>query len=313
MTDRSFRQRHPVLLGFLILGAIFFLFWGGMAYFISTIIKPRTELFGAKEAIGVIEVKGLITSSEETIRWLTEFRNNKSIKAIIIRIDSPGGAVGASQEIYREVQQTNLVKPVVASMGSVAASGGFYAAIGAGKIVANPGTLTGSIGVIVKIANLKELFDKIGYQSEVVKSGRLKDIGSPERMLLPEEREMLQEVIDTLHRQFIGDIVQGRGLPEQLVMELADGRIFSGAQAQELGLVDQLGNFTDAVKLASEAGGLKTEVPRLVYPVERDFSILRFLTGGEQIELLNRLLQPAPVLSYEWLLTVRGAGQSITD
>jgi protease IV len=313
MTDRSFRQRHPVLLGFLILGAIFFLFWGGMAYFISTIIKPRTELFGAKEAIGVIEVKGLITSSEETIRWLTEFRNNKSIKAIIIRIDSPGGAVGASQEIYREVQQTNLVKPVVASMGSVAASGGFYAGIGAGKIVANPGTLTGSIGVIVKIANLKELFDKIGYQSEVVKSGRLKDIGSPERMLLPEEREMLQEVIDTLHRQFIGDIVQGRGLPEQLVMELADGRIFSGAQAQELGLVDQLGNFTDAVKLASEAGGLKTEVPRLVYPVERDFSILRFLTGGEQIELLNRLLQPAPVLSYEWLMTVRGAGQSITD
>jgi protease IV len=313
MTDRSFRQRHPVLLGFLILGAIFFLFWGGVAYFVSTIIKPRTELFGAKEAIGVIEVKGLISSSEETIRWLTEFRNNKSIKAIIIRIDSPGGAVGASQEIYREVQQTNLVKPVVASMGSVAASGGFYAAIGAGKIVANPGTLTGSIGVIVKIANLKELFDKIGYQSEVVKSGRLKDIGSPERMLLPEEREMLQEVIDTLHRQFIGDIVQGRGLPEQLVMELADGRIFSGAQAQELGLVDQLGNFTDAVKLASEAGGLKTEVPRLVYPVERDFSILRFLTGGEQIELLNRLLQPAPVLSYEWLLTVRGAGQSITD
>jgi protease IV len=304
MTNRPFRQRHPVLLGFLILGAIFLLFWGGMAYFLSSFFKsPRTELFGAREAVGVIELKGLIATPEETIRQLTEFRRNNTIKAIVLRIDSPGGAVGASQEIYAEVRRTNEIKPVVVSMASVAASGGLYAALGAERILANPGTLTGSIGVIIKFVNLRELFEKIGYQSEVIKSGRLKDIGSPDRPLLPEERQMLQEVIDSVHRQFIGAVAESRGLPEQLVAGLADGRIFSGEKAKELGLIDQLGNFTDAVNLASELGGIKTEPPPLIYPVERDFSLLRFFIRTEEAELFNRFLRPAPVLAYEWLAT----------
>jgi protease IV len=303
MPNRSFRQRHPVLLGFLILGAIFLLFWGGMAYFLSSFFKsPRTELFGAREAVGVIELNGLIATSEETIRQLTEFRRNSAVKAIVVRIDSPGGAVGASQEIYVEVRRTNEVKPVVVSMGSVAASGGLYAALGAERIIANPGTLTGSIGVIIKFANLKELFDKIGYQSEVIKSGRLKDIGSLDRSMLPEERQMLQEVIDSVHRQFIGAVVESRGLPEEQVAGFADGRIFSGQKAKELGLIDQLGNFTDAVKLASELGGIKTEAPPLIYPAEKDFSLLRFFVRTEDAAMLNRFLRPAPVLAYEWLV-----------
>jgi protease IV len=304
MTERSFRQRHPVLLGFLILGAIFLMFWGGMAYFFSFFFKsPSADLFRAKEAVGVIELKGLITSSEETIRQLTDLRHNNAVKAILVRIDSPGGAVGASQEIYAEVRRTNEVKPVVASMGSVAASGGLYAALGAGKILANPGTLTGSIGVIVKFANLKELFDKIGYRNEVIKSGRLKDTGSPDRPLLPEERQMLQEVIDSVHRQFIGAVVESRGLSEQAVTGIADGRIFSGEKALELGIIDQLGNFTDAVKLASELGGVKADPPILIYPAEKEFSLLRYFVRTDEADLVNRFLRSGPVLAYEWLVT----------
>jgi protease-4 len=303
MTEGSFRQKHPVLLGFLILGAIFLLFWGGMTFFLAGVLSPeRSELFQGKEGIGVVELKGLIVSSEETVRQLTAFRRDKRIKAILLRIDSPGGAVGASQEIYAEVKRTNEVKPVVASMASVAASGGFYAALGAGRIFANPGTLTGSIGVIVKFANLKELFDKIGYKSEVIKSGKLKDVGSPDRPLTPMERQMLQGVIDSVYRQFVADVAASRNLPVQQVAQVADGRVFSGETAKKLGLVDELGNFTDAVKLAAKLGGLETDHPHLVYPEEKGFSLLRLFAGGEKAELFSHFLRNGPILAYEWLL-----------
>jgi protease IV len=303
VTEGSFRQKHPVLLGLLILGVIFLLFWGGMTLFLARVLSPdRGELFRGKEAVGVVEIRGLIVSPEETIRQLTAFRRNEGIKAILLRIDSPGGAVGASQEIYAEVKRTSEVKPVVASMASVAASGGFYAALGAEKIFANPGTLTGSIGVIVKFANLQELFEKVGYKSEVIKSGKLKDIGSPDRELSPDERQMLQGVIDSVHRQFVADVAASRNLPEEQVAELADGRIFSGETARELGLIDELGNFTDAVKLAAALGGLKTETPHLVYPEKRGFSLLELVAGGEKAELFGRFLRTGPILAYEWLL-----------
>lgn len=307
MTKGSFRQDHPILLGFIILGAIFLFFWGGMAFFVSKLLAPsKPDLFGGREAVGVVELKGLIVTPEETIRQLTTFRRNKNIKAIVLRIDSPGGAVGASQEIYAEVKQTNQVKPVVASMASVAASGGFYAALGAEKIVANPGTLTGSVGVIVKFANLKELFAKIGYESEVVKSGRLKDIGAPDRSLSEEEREMLQEVINNVHRQFVSAVAESRGLPEEQVIPLADGRIFSGEQAKALGLVDQLGHFSEAVTLAASLAGLTTKTPPLIYPEERDFSWLQLFATGEEAKLFNRLWKRMPSLSYEWVM---GSGE----
>jgi protease-4 len=274
-----------------------------MTYFLAGVLSPdRGELFRGKEAVGVVELRGLIISPEETIRQLTSFRRNKGIKAILLRIDSPGGAVGASQEIYAEVKRTNEVKPVVATMASMAASGGFYAAMGAEKIIANPGTLTGSIGVIVKFANLQELFAKVGYRSEVIKSGKLKDIGAPDRALAPEERQMLQGVIDSVHRQFVADVAASRSLPEQQVAELADGRIFSGETAKELGLIDELGNFTDAVKLASSLAGLETDTPQLVYPEEKGFSLLQLLAGGERAELFVHLFRTGPILAYEWLL-----------
>lgn len=277
-------------------------FWGGITLFVSGITgRSQSDLF-LKDGIGVVEVKGVIVESEEVVENLITFREEPKIKAIVLRIDSPGGAVGASQEIYDEVKRTAKVKPVIASMGSVAASGGLYVSLGAGKIVANPGTLTGSMGVILKFANLEGLFDKIGYKDEVVKSGRLKDIGSPSRTMTAEEREILQGMIDNVQEQFVQAVSESRSLPAGEVKKIADGRIFSGQQAKEYGLVDRLGNFSDAVMLAAELAGMDTKkkMPELIYLKEDDFSLLRLLTGKSGGALLQRPGLNGPVPAYEW-------------
>ena len=298
---RLFRQAHPILAGFLLLAGIVFIFFGGITFFIVKLThRTSADIFISRPGVGVIELKGIITRSEETIADLIKFKNNDNVKAIVVRIDSPGGAVGASQEIYRELRRVGRVKPVVASMGSVAASGGYYSAIGAGKIVASPGTLTGSMGVILKFANLEEIFHKIGYKSETIKSGKYKDMGSPSRSLTGEEREMLQDLLDNVHGQFIRDIAESRNLGEEEVREIADGRIFSGEQARDLGLVDELGNFTDAVLLAADLGGLHDSDPNLIYPEKNDFNMLKFIGGKKGEALLNSLIKPEPVLAYQW-------------
>ncbi|MFQ6758693.1 signal peptide peptidase SppA [Desulfovibrionaceae bacterium CB1MN] len=281
-------------------------FWGGITFFVTSLTGPsKSELF-LQEGLGVIDVKGVILESEEILANLVAFREEPKIKGIVLRIDSPGGAVGASQEIYDEVRRTSKVKPVVASMGSVAASGGLYVSLGAGKIVANPGTLTGSMGVILKFANLEGLFDKIGYKNEVVKSGRLKDIGSPSRPMTEEERQMLQSMIDNVQEQFVQAVSESRSLPVAEVRKIADGRIFSGQQAKEYGLVDQLGNFSDAVMLAAELAGIKSDkMPELIYPQEDDFSFLRLMTGKNSESLLQQTGLSGPLLAYEWTGTLR--------
>ena len=281
-------------------------FWGGITFFVTSLTGPsKSELF-LQEGLGVIDVKGVILESEEILANLVAFREEPKIKGIVLRIDSPGGAVGASQEIYDEVRRTSKVKPVFASMGSVAASGGLYVSLGAGKIVANPGTLTGSMGVILKFANLEGLFDKIGYKNEVVKSGRLKDIGSPSRPMTEEERQMLQGMIDNVQEQFVQAVSESRSLPAAEVRKIADGRIFSGQQAKEYGLVDQLGNFSDAVMLAAELAGIKSDkMPELIYPREDDFSFLRLMTGKNSESLLQQTGLSGPLLAYEWTGTLR--------
>ena len=306
MSQGLFRHKHPVLTGLLVLGGIMLFFWGGITFFVSSLVGPsKSELF-LKEGIGVIDVKGVILESEDTLANLVAFREEPKIKAIVLRIDSPGGAVGASQEIFDEVRRTSKIKPVVASMGSVAASGGLYVSLGASKIVANPGTLTGSMGVILKFANLEGLFDKIGYKNEVVKSGRLKDIGSPSRPMTAEEREMLQGMIDNVQDQFVQAVSESRSLPAPEVRKIADGRIFSGQQAKEYGLVDQLGNFSDAVILAADLAGMKSEkMPELIYPQEEDFSFLRLMTGKNSESLLQHTGLSGPLLAYEWTGTLR--------
>jgi protease-4 len=300
--ERLFRQKHPLLTGFFILGMMLMFFWIGIAFFVVSMGRHAgSSPFRVAEAdqVGVIELKGIITEADETLARILQFRKSKSIKAVVVRIDSPGGAVGASQEIFSELVRTNREKPVVASMGSVAASGGYYAAIGAGKIVASPGTLTGSMGVIFKFPNLEEIFQKIGYKDEVVKSGKLKDIGSPSRPLTKEERALLQALLDEVHAQFIRDIAQSRNLPEEEVRKVADGRIFAAETAKELGLIDELGNFNDAVALAAKLAGLDTETPDLVYPEEDELSFFKMLAEQNASSLFGRFFSRNPVLFFE--------------
>jgi len=298
----SFRQKHPILLGLFILTGIFFLFLGGVSLLISSLLSngSKTDIFAKKEGVGIVELKGLIVSSEQVLKHLTEFRNNPNVKSIVLRIESPGGAVGASQEIYKEVMRTNEVKPIVASMGSMGASGGYYAALGAENIIANPGTMTGSIGVIVKFPNLEGFFEKIGYKSEVIKSGPLKDVGASNRPMSEEERKLMQDLIDNVYGQFVRDIALARGMDEETVQGLADGRVYTGEQALEVGLIDSLGNFTDAITAAAEMGGLDVRDPQLIYPkVDRKFSLFNLLTNAEQ-SLVDNFAPLYPILSYEW-------------
>jgi protease IV len=239
--------------------------------------------------VGLIDVKGTIISSQETLKQITNFRKEASIKAIVLRIDSPGGSVGPSQEIYREIRRTAQSKPVVASLGSVAASGGYYIASAASYIVANPGTITGSIGVIIHFPNLQELFGKIGYQMITIKSGQFKDIGNPARDMTPEEKELLQATIDETYHQFVRDVALARNLPEDRVREVADGRIIMGEKALELKLVDQLGNFEDAVAKAGELAKIEGE-PEVVKPKKSKFSLLDLVLGSDVGERMNEII-----------------------
>jgi len=222
------------------------------------------------EKVGVIRIEGVITDSRETIEELRRFRDNPSIKAEVLRIDSPGGGVVPSQEIHAELlkaRKDGRLK-VVASMGNLAASGGYYIAVATDKIVANPGTLTGSIGVIMELANVQGLLEKVGVQSVVIKSGRYKDLASPFRAMSAEDRALLQSVLDDVHDQFIRAVATGRALKVDQVRDLADGRIFTGRQARTAKLVDELGDLQDSIKLAARLVGIEGE-PRVVEPRKR--------------------------------------------
>jgi protease IV len=222
------------------------------------------------ERVALIRIEGVILDSRETIEELHRFTDKPSIKAVVLRIDSPGGGVVPSQEIHREVlkaRKDGRLK-VVASMGNLAASGGYYIAVATDKIVANPGTLTGSIGVIMELANVQGLLEKVGVQSVIIKSGRYKDLASPLRAMSEEDRALLQRLLDDVHDQFIQAVAAGRALNVEDVRPLADGRIFTGRQARTAKLVDELGDLQDAIKLAARLVGIEGE-PRVVEPRKR--------------------------------------------
>lgn len=227
--------------------------------------------FGDK--IGLVRVEGAIYNSRPAMDEIVEFGKNDDIKALLVRIDSPGGGVAASQEIYEELKKvSDQGKPVIASMGSLAASGGYYVACGADAIVANPGTLTGSIGVIMRFAQAEELLRKIGVGYEVVKTGEYKDIGSPSRPLTADERVLLTELLDDVYDQFVSVIVTERDLDREFVESFADGRLLTGHQAYEMGLVDSLGDLEDAIMLAGEMAGIDGK-PVIVRPRRRSFTL----------------------------------------
>jgi protease-4 len=226
--------------------------------------------------VALIRIEGPILDSKSAVDEIKEYSKDNSIKAIILRIDSPGGAVAPSQEIYSEVKKAVAKKKVVVSMGSIAASGGYYIASPATRIVANPGTLTGSIGVIMEIPNIEGLLNKIGIKTEVIKSGKNKDIGSMFRGMKKEERELLQGLMDNVHEQFIKAVAEGRKKKVEDVRQIADGRVFTGEQALSYGLVDELGTLEDATKVAAKFAGI-TDEPEVVSKKEKVsiFDILR--------------------------------------
>jgi protease-4 len=206
----------------------------------------------------VLDVRGIILDSKPFLKKLQKYRDDHDIKAVVVRLDSPGGVVGPSQEIYEELKRTReMGKPVVASMGSLAASGAYYIAVGADKIVTNPGTITGSIGVIMEFANLGRLYDWAKVERYVVKSGAFKDMGSEFRAMTPAERQLLQGMMDNVHMQFKQAVAEGRHLKLAQVEKLADGRIFSGEQAVKMGLADSLGSLSDAIDEAGKLAGIK--------------------------------------------------------
>lgn len=253
-------KKNPLLLVLVTaaaLGALFFI-----VLFLSAILTGRktsaTLPVVGSDRVALVKIEGVLITSDHVVDELHDYAEDSSIKAIVIRIDSPGGGVVPSQEIYNAVKYVKREgKKVVVSMGSVAASGGYYVAAAADKIVANPGTLTGSIGVKMEFANLEKLLEKIGVQGMVVKSGEYKDIGSPFRTMTEQEKKLLQGVIDDVHSQFIKAVAEGRNLPEADVRAIADGRIFTGQQALSLKLVDKMGDLTDSIQIAGELAGIK--------------------------------------------------------
>jgi protease-4 len=252
---------------------------------ISIILVVLQKSMPMGDRIALIRIEGLIADSKEATEDIKEYVKNPSIKAIVLRIDSPGGAVGPAQEIYEEVRKAVAKKKVIVSMGSVAASGGYYIASPATKIIANPGTLTGSIGVIMEIPNISGLMDKLGIKTEVVKSGRHKDIASIFRGIGKEEREILQGVLDNVHGQFIKAVAEGRNMLPSDVEKIADGRVFTGEQALKEGLIDELGDLEDAVQAAAKLSGIKGE-PAIVSKKER-FSLIDLIREGVPKELTN--------------------------
>ncbi|MDY6823295.1 MAG: signal peptide peptidase SppA [Thermodesulfobacteriota bacterium] len=280
-----FSRRHPFLFFILVFTAIVLAFMTIMSsLFVVSSQKPGFDL---GEKVGVVEINGVIHSSRYVLEDLKRFRETPSIKAIVVRINSPGGAVGPSQEIYREIEKTLENKTVVASMGSIAASGGYYIASAADTIMANPGTLTGSIGVIMSYTNLQELLKKIGLAPVVIKSGEYKDMASPVNELEPDEKAILQSFTDDIHQQFIADVARGRNMAVSTVAELADGRIYTGKKAKALGLVDQFGNLADAVEMAGRKAGIKGKVTPVYPPKRSRFSILELILGKSAKELFD--------------------------
>ncbi len=287
-----FSRRHPYLFSFLIFSTLVTTAVVCLLVLVTTTLKHAglSDLIvePGDGKVGVVEIQGVITESKDILSLIKRFREDDDIKSIVIRIDSPGGVIGPSQEIYREIRKTTPEKKIIASMGSIAASGGYYIAAATNGIVANPGTITGSIGVILAYTNFRAVLDKIGMVPVVIKSGPLKDMGSPTKDMSKEEKEVLQAFVDQAHRQFVTAIAEGRKMDIDHVVSLADGRIYTGEEAVKQGLVDRLGNFEDAIEWAGQLGGIQGSVST-VYKKKEKFSFLKYIMESTLHDFINRM------------------------
>ena len=287
-------KRKRILIGLGVMVALLILFLSILFFIGRYIGRPGRFAFGDK--IAIVEIKGIITQSSGIIEEINQYQEDEGVKAIILRVDSPGGGVGPSQEIHREILKVKSKKKIVTSMGSVAASGGYYIACASDLIIANPGTITGSIGVLMEFTNIEELFKKIGIKGVVLKSGEHKDIGSPFREMTPEDKKIIQGVIENVHQQFIQAVAEGRKMDRTKVMEIADGRILTGEQAKQIGLVDRIGNLQDAIEITAKMVGIEGK-PNILYP-KRRFSIWELLVREMASALLDMLNEKGFELNY---------------
>jgi protease IV len=243
------------------------------------------ETIKTDHAVAVVELTGEMLSSDAVRKSLKKVVDEKKIKAVVVRIDSPGGSVGAAEEVNRAIKESDQKKPVVCSLGNIAASGGLYAAVGCRKIVANAGTLTGSIGVILMMPNLESVANYVGVQMNVIKSGKFKDTGSPFRKLDSDDRTLLQSLVDKSYRQFVQTVADGRHLDVEKVKTFADGRIILGEEAVEKGLVDEIGGLEQAAKAALEAAGDSAE-PEII-TLKKAMGLRSLLREWQGTQLLN--------------------------
>ena len=260
------------------------LWWGLGTFFILALTfrlgaLSTNSLDTAGEKVGIVKITGPIISSESINSQLEKFKNRKDISAIVLRIDSPGGLVAPTQEIYEKVRSIRDLKPIVSSMGSVAASGGYYIALGSDTLIANPGTIVGSIGVIMNYPIATELLDKVGIKFETVKSGGLKDVGSYSREVTDADRKHLNEMVSNMHSQFVTAVENNRSINRSELLKLADGRVFTGLQSKDLGLIDVLGTLEDAINLAGVLGDIKGK-PKTVEINKKNNSLFDLFTSN---------------------------------
>lgn len=289
-----FSRRHPYLFSFLIFSTLATIAIVCILVLVATTMKRAgfSDLIAepGDGKVGIVEIQGVITESKDILNLIKRFREDDEIKSIVIRIDSPGGVIGPSQEIYREIRKTTPEKQIIASMGSIAASGGYYIAAATNGIIANPGTITGSIGVILAYTNFRAVLDKIGMVPVVIKSGPFKDMGSPTKKMSKEEKDVLQAFVDQAHQQFVSAIAEGRKMDIDHVKSLADGRIYTGEEAVKQGLVDRLGNFEDAIEWAGQLGGIQGRVST-VYKKKEKLSFLKYIMESTLHDLVNQVIR----------------------
>jgi protease IV len=254
-----------------------------------------------KGDIALVNIQGMLMDSRDIVRQLSDYRHNPGVRGILLRVDSPGGAVAPAQEIYNEIMKLrDEKKTVYASLGTVAASGGYYVASAADYVVSNPGTLTGSISAVMAFNNIEELTTKIGVKPDVIKSGKYKDVGSPLRAMKPEERRLLQIVVDDVHQQFVQAVATGRGMPVSEVSAIADGRIMTGQQALKLKLVDELGGLEKTIELLAKKIGVLGR-PKVIEEKEKTPFFEWLMQSSISSSLVETLMpSPLPRLQYIW-------------
>lgn len=289
-TKARFSQRHPLLFGVMMIILAVALIAGAMAFFRSMGWTAGSLSAMGKDKIGVVYVEDMIFDASDVISFIQELKDDGKVKGVLLRVNSPGGAIAPSQEIYQAVMDLNAVKPVVASYGSMAASGGYYCSAPAELIYANPGSITGSIGVMAEFVTVTEALSKLGIKPEVLTTGKYKAAGTPMRELSWEQRQQMQELMQDLHEQFVDHVAQARDMDRSRVAAIADGRAVTGRQALELGLIDQLGTKTEAITKLKELAGIEGQALLVEGPVE-ELTLMQEIMGGLQIDISSSLPQ----------------------